>query len=615
MSNGRPLTKKIKSWVDAGLISPYQGESIDDFETKRHRVGRKSIRRTTWQLLILFLLFVGILMLMSSQWATWWLPVRLGTVFVGVGISQCFALFLLYDRLPSWIPRFTVNELNDVQRRDISAVLLSVSFIVGMFLIAYQYPLVMPLWRSLSCLVWLLLPLVVWFRSDWGSLFVGLISLLGALIAPAETVLFGLFPYWLMPLLWYFLPARFGWLQTGLYVLWVGCLATVLWPFCHPFWYLPMLGLFVYGGSSLLAGPVRLFLQRLGLSVSLIWAIFAMWWSVPIAWSTMFLMSGVLSLCLFWEIRQCCPLTRRAIQPFLWRPWVTVFLFLMWTVLLAYLQSLMPNGHHFLLFCHAVLCIALSMRLAWSSDRFLRGLGLSLLVMIGSVLLVQSFFPSWMRGLLMIGGGFGFWVFLRVRREGVLAPAPVVSEVPTQGPSSPYFSKIQSCFEPRSDCFKKMVLLFLIVQIVAISKPVLVYEWVRFFGESYLMKATVQDPYSPFQGSYLQFRMDDFETAWPVILPPGTKQTYLHLSEDGFVVTPIGLSPYKPEGLYLRIPVKWKSRVSTVTAAPFDKIVVSVSDMNTLRDVVKKNSSIWLYVKIKAGYCLLEGMKVGEKND
>jgi len=620
MNYGQKLTQKIAAWVEEGLISPYQAESIHSFEDKHNRVARKSVRRMSLQLVIAFLLSVGGLMVLGSYWNAWLLPFRLLILVATIGLLQFLSLCFFYYKEPLWLKRLLRGwEFSDMQRREFAGVVIWGSALLGMILISQQYPISPPLWEMFATLVWLLLPLMVVLRSDSGSLLVGLLAFCGAMVAPSGYWLFLLFPYWLMPLVWHGRPAaRSEMTEQLLYLNWMACVSVVLWPFCHVFWYWPILGIVFYSAATLVYGRFRFFMQILGLCLALGWAFVALWWTVPFAWISMGILFSLLSLWLGYLWLHGVSFGREALRHFLARPLTAVFLFLLWTLLLAGVQTFLPVLHPVLIFCHACLALAVAVRLTWTTDRLFRGLGLSLLVVVVGILLVQPIFPTWIRGVLMIASGFGLWVFLRLRRTGGLsaatfevAPYGEVGEGYAFAPR--FFSKLSHF--PKTQHLKLCLALFLMMQLVLIGKPIWIYEGVRLMGDRYLMSAAVQDPYSPFRGEYLQIRMIDFETAWPVLLSPGMRRGYVLLAEDNGIVTPVGLSEKAPEGVYLRLPVKGRSQVSTVTKTPFNRVLISASERQTVLAAVKKDPRVWLHVKMKYGYCLLERITLGEKND
>jgi len=624
MNYGQHLAKKIGAWVEEGLISPYQAESIAAFETTHNRVGRKSIRRISWQLLVVFFVSLGGLMVLGSYWNAWLLPVRLLVLFVGIGLFECLAVWLLYRKEPRWLKGFLRGwDFSEGQRREVSAVVIWVTGLVGMLLISHQYPVSPPLWEMLSALVWVLLPLMIWLRSDLGSLLVGGMAVLGAFLGPSGYGLFLLFPYWLMPLFWHAVPSERGTaLDTALYLIWMGCLAVVLWPFCHVFWYWPILGVLFYSAATLVSGRSRILLQGTGLALSLGWAVLAMWWILPFSGVSMGLLSVLLGLWLGWLLRRCLSYGSETIRYFLAHPLTAIWLFLLWTVILVGVQTLVPSWHAGMMFCHAGLALALAVRLTWTTDRLFRVLGLTLLVLVVGILLVQPIFPMWLRGTLMIVAGFGLWVFLRVRRDGGLsaatftdAPHWEIGAGTTSVFVSRFFSKLSDFLSPPPNRFRWVLTFFLVLQLLLIGKPVLIYEWVRLTGDAYLMKASVQDSYSPFRGAYLQIRMIEFENPWPIVLPPGTRRGYLLLADEQGVLIPVALSEKVPNGLYLRMPVKGRSHVSTVTKTPFNRIFISDSERQSVLNAVKKDPRVWLHVKMKYGYCLLARITLGDKND
>ena len=629
MSYGRQLAKKITAWVDEGLVSPYQAESIRAFETKHHRVGRKSIRRFGWQFLAFFLVVLGGVTLVSANWASWALPIRLGILFVGFVVCQWLAWRLIQEKLPAWLhARFSAWGMSSSLYGDMAAGLLCVMAPVGMLLMSQQYPFSPPLWVSLSWLVWVLLPLMVLLRRDVGMLLVGVMSLVGSIIAPSDKLLFLLFPYWIFGMLR--LGAhREGPMAMALYLVWMGCLATVLWPLVHMFWYWPILGLMFYFAPVLGAGTSRVLLQGCGLGISLGWAVLAMWWGTPISALSMGVL-GLMVLLGLWQHRLSLALgdnsetllvrakllfSRVVTQPFL-----LVFLFLFWTLCLAGLRNLGPHFHVFWTFLHGVLALGVAVVLAWSTNRMLRSLGVGMLVAVVGILLVQPVFPAWMRGTLMVSAGFGLWVFLRIRREGGFVAVPL-SESAQHTVFSEAFGvfsqkwgvKLARFKSPSSVFFKRGVLILLGLQFLILSKPVWIYEWVRLSGESYVMNADFQDVYSPFRGSYLYLKMTDFEKPWPVVLPLGTRHAYLKMTAPSGVLNPLSLHDKAPDGLYLRIPVKWKSSKETVTQAPFERLFFPESKQASFKKSVGRGSVIWLHVKVRHGYAVLERMTVGEK--
>lgn len=626
MSYGRQLAKKITTWVDEGLISPYQAESIRAFESKHYRVGRKAVRRIAWQLLAFFLLVLGGLTLVAANWASWGLPFRLGILFAGVGGCQWVAWRLIQEKIPAWLQaRLNTWGVSSSMYGDIAAVILCVTAPIGMLLLSQQYPFSPPLWVSLSWLVWVLVPLMLWLRRDVGLLLVGLMALIGAIIAPSEKALFLIFPYWAMGMFRLGASSQRGALiESALYLVWMGCLATVLWPLVHVFWYWPILGLMFYFARVLGAGNSRTLLQLCGLGMALGWAVLAMWWTPPVSVFSMGIVTGMVLLGL-WQHRVSFPdgpkpvlaRLKLLLAQVVGHPFLLVFVFLFWTLCLAVLQHFLPQFHAFWEFLHAVFALGLAVFLSWTTNRMLRSLGFGLLVVVVGILLVQPIFPAWMRGILMVSGGFGLWVFLRIRREGGLSPLS-----PAQGDRladsvfllpQKWRSKWAMLTSPSAAFFKRGVMLLFVLQLLLLSKPVWLYEWVRLSGDSYVMQANFQDVYTPFRGPYLQLKMTDFETAWPLVLPAGTRHAYLQMTAKSGVLKPLSLHAKAPEGLYLRIPVKWKSSVETVTHAPFERLFFPESKQASFKKSVGRGSVIWLHVKVRHGYAVLERITVGEK--
>jgi hypothetical protein len=618
MSDGRHLHQKIEAWVDEGLISPYQAQSIHEFETKQYRVGRKYVRRFAWQLLAFFLLALGSVTLLAANWTSWGLPFRLMLLFGGIGGFQWLAWCLFQGKIPVWIQdRLGALGVRSAQYPDLAVGLFFGTAMLGMLLLSRQYPFAPPLWVSLSWLVWVLLPLVLWLRRDVGMLLVGILAVFGTLLAPSEKHVLLLFPYWFVGFFGLGRSQGSRWMTVCLTLVWVGAVGAVLWPLCHVFWYWPLLGGLMYLASLVLGGQSRILLRMGGIGLALGWSVLAMWWTPPLSLGAVIL-AGICLLGL-WLNRQ----SLRAIYApqvsdtgvigrLLAHPEPLWLLFLCWTLGISALHILLPQGHAAWGFFHALLALGLSLVLAWTRDRSLRILGLVMLVSMVGILLVQPIFPNWMRGFLMVSGGFGLWVFLRMHRDGGRKTLSFSEGLPVVT-LSPMVTKVFQWRTLSSVWFKPGLLLLLVLQLAVIAKPVWIYEWVRLMGERYRMPAQLQDVYSPFRGPYLQLKMTSFETAWPVALPEGTRYAYLQMRAKGNVIQPQVLSKKAPRGLYLRIPVKWKSTDATVTKSPFEKVFVPESKRAALKKEMGRDAVIWLHVKVKHGYAVLEYITVGEK--
>jgi hypothetical protein len=399
-------------------------------------------------------------------------------------------------------------------------------------------------------------------------------------------------------------------------------MAMALWPLSHVFWYWPILGLFFYSIATVLPGPLRKFVRIFGLGLALTWAVLTMWWPAPISIPSLVLMAVLLLFWVIWEMQDLWPLSKKTMILLFEKPVALILIFLLWTVLLACLQTLWSGGHAVLMFFHAGLSLLLAVRLTWLRDRFFRGLGLSLLVLVVGILLIQPVFPTWMRGTLMITAGFGLWVFLRVRRNGLLIASTFMTPTDRELESSKnvlwwsrFWSSVSVVFAPSDRVLKWGIAFLFAVQLLLIGRPVLVYEWVRLVGESYVMPAKLQDPYSPFRGDYLQFTVTDFEQPWPLVVSSETRYAYMGFDVHGNTVVPVSLGTQSPEGVYLRIPIKWRSATSTVVKPLFTRFFVPLSERDALLAGLKKDAKLQLHVKMKYGYCLLEGISVGEKND